>query len=158
MRRADVQSQLRIEYADAGSAPETKGIPFGEDGWQNLEQLDLAATDSFRFTVTLAIGFGHEAGADNYSVFIVVGDRVGFRSIPPARKYHAMYFDKFDWRKIRQAIEQRVYACERGTLAQSVEELRKVFLWEFEGMKLSENRQKSDERYFADREVRKRKV
>lgn len=140
MRLADMPLQLRIEYADAGSVPETMGIPFDEDGWQNLECLDFSATDSFCFTDALAIGFGREAGADNFSVFIVVGDRAEFRSIPPAQKYHAMYFDEFDWWKIRQAIEQRVHACERSTLMQSFEELRKVFLWEFEGMTLSETR------------------
>lgn len=136
MRHAEMQSQLRIEYADAGSTPETMGTPFGEDGWQNLERLDLSGKDSFRFTVTLAIGFGRETGTDNFLVFIVVGDRTEFRNIPRPRKYYAMYFDEFDWPKIRRAIEARLYACERGTFFQSLEELRKMFLWEYEGMKL----------------------
>jgi hypothetical protein len=131
--KQSMRQKLRIEYADAGSTPETMGVPFGDDGWQDLGCLNFLANRLFSFTLTLAIGFDREEGTVNFSLFIVTADLTRWKNIPAEKRHYSIYFDEFDWAVIRSVVEARVYACQRDTLSESVEALRRVFLWEYEG-------------------------
>jgi hypothetical protein len=42
--------------------------------------------------------------------------------------------DPYDWDTLREALRQRVAACERSTWAESLDCLRTRFFWEYEGV------------------------
>jgi hypothetical protein len=126
--------RLEIKSVDLIGIPETLSAEFGKDGWMKIEELDIDPNKPYRFTVTIAIGFVHEEGADNFSLYVVVADPKAWENLSPDKRYYSLYLDEFNWSKLRKLIEARVQACQQETQFESIEELRRVFHWEFEGI------------------------
>jgi hypothetical protein len=97
---------------------------------ETLEQWQPANPRSVALNFGLHIGWDNDIGSDFFDIYVVSND---LRAYFP-RSSAQIYVDTFDWDSLLLSILNILKKCERDTWDASVNELRKRFKWEYEGM------------------------
>ena len=84
-----------------------------------------------RICLYLVIGWDNDCGTNDFHLAVITND---LRRHTERRQHSTMYIDEFDWPKLKNSILHVIAKCERLTWDESVDELRKRFAWEYEGM------------------------
>jgi len=95
-----------------------------------LDQWQPANPKSVALSFGLYIGWDDDIGSDLFEMYVVSND---LRAYFP-HSIDQIYVDTFDWNSLLLSILNILKKCERDTWEASVNELRRRFNWEFEGM------------------------
>ena len=101
------------------------------DSVELLEQWEPSNPRSVALAMCLAIGWDDDTGTNDFRVHVVTND---LRSHLPRRSAAWVYVDVFEWQSVLASLLDVMRKCERATWDDSVQELRKCFDWEYEGM------------------------
>lgn len=96
-----------------------------------LQQWKPSNPRSVALSICLAIGWDDDIGTNNFHVHVVTRD---LRSRLPRRSTAWVFVDVFEWQSVLASLLNILRKCERATWDDSVQELRKRFDWEYEGM------------------------
>jgi hypothetical protein len=142
--KAAVPCRLNLQYVDAsnmGEAAESRinsGYTIEEiksgvtmlTPLETLEQWQPVNPRSVALSLCLYIGWDDDIGSDYFYLSVVTDD---LRPHFP-RSSAQVYVHTFDWDSLLLSILKIIKKCERDTWEASVNELRRRFNWEFEGM------------------------
>ena len=101
------------------------------DTGELLEEWAPKNPRSVALALCLSIGWDDDNGTDDFFVYVVTND---LRARLPRLSNAWLYVDVFNWRDILMSLFKILKKCERGTWNDSVEQLRRRFDWEYEGM------------------------
>ncbi|MBB2755313.1 UNVERIFIED_ORG: hypothetical protein GGI57_006056 [Rhizobium aethiopicum] len=101
------------------------------DSVELLEQWNPSNRRSVALAMCLAIGWDDDMGTNDFYVYVVTSD---LRSHLPRRSTAWVFVDVFEWQSVLASLLNILRKCERATWDDSVQELRKRFDWEYEGM------------------------
>ncbi|WP_256753798.1 Imm8 family immunity protein [Mesorhizobium sp. Mes31] len=101
------------------------------DSVELLEQWEPSNPRSVALAMCLAIGWDDDIGTDDFRVYVVTKD---LRSHLPLRSTAWVFVDVFEWQSVLASLLNILRKCEHATWDDSVQELRKRFDWEYEGM------------------------
>lgn len=97
-----------------------------------IEQWQPVNPRSVALRMCLHIGWRDDPGTDHFHLYLVTND---LRShIYSNRIASFIFVDEFVWPKVLASFLNTIRMCDRTTWEASVEELRKRFDWEYEGM------------------------
>jgi hypothetical protein len=142
--KASVPRRLNLQYVDAsnmGKAAQSQismGYTLEEirsgvktlTALETLEQWQPVNPRSVALSLCLHIGWEDNIGSDYFYLSVVTDD---LRPHFPRSKAK-VYVHTFDWDSLLLSILKIIKKCERDTWDASVDELRKRFAWEYEGM------------------------
>lgn len=110
----------------------------GNEFYFSFEEMPQPESEDFQFLLRIYIG---EVGYnDEYQFEITVLCGSGMNSKDLLDKWKKagvkfLYVPEYDASDIQQRLEARVRKCDAGTYDRSLPCLRRVFRWEYEGMK-----------------------
>lgn len=96
-----------------------------------LEQWKPVNPRSVALGICLAIGWDDDVGADDFNLYVATND---LRPQYHRRSNAWVFVDVFEWHGVLVSLLNILRKCERATWDDSLQELRKRFDWEYEGM------------------------
>lgn len=98
---------------------------------ENLDNWKPQNPRSVALRLILQIGWDDDPGSNDFDVYCITND---LRDAIKMKSRAVIYCEEFEWSKIKESILNILKKCEGPTWDESVEKLRKKFIWEYEGM------------------------